>query len=232
MVAEKWLRRIAGEWFFMIAVSTVMLGMLAKVGEDVLEHESTGFDGAVRGWIMAHQNRAVYNVFTLITWLGSPGPVIAGACLVAIWLWRSRGRQLAAIVAAAAVVATGIFLVIKQWFHRVRPPGAILLHMSTYSFPSGHATTSAALFPTVAFVLVRERMLSRGVAITLAILGPLLIGMSRLYLDVHWATDVLGGWAAGLFVAALAAALYERIRKHVHTAAASGVGGMDGAPLQ
>ena len=43
----------------------------------------------------------------------------------------------------------------------------------------------------------------------------LLVGLTRLYLDVHWTTDVIGGWAVGLFVAAVTAALYERLRKSI-----------------
>ncbi|MGI8547632.1 MAG: phosphatase PAP2 family protein, partial [Gemmatimonadaceae bacterium] len=95
----------------------------------------------------------------------------------------------------------------------VRPPGAVTYHITTYSFPSGHATSATAIFVTAAYVLWRERLLSRGLAISVGVAGPLLVGLSRVYLDVHWATDVLGGWAAGLFVAALSAALYDRLRR-------------------
>ena len=79
----------------------------------------------------------------------------------------------------------------------------------TFSFPSGHATTSAAVFGTLGWVLAREGKLPRWLAVTLAVLCPLLIGFSRIYLDVHGATDVLAGWAAGAAIAALSAGVYE-----------------------
>lgn len=212
VAVEEWLRHLAGQWFFMVGISTVMLGLLAAVGDAVLEHESTAFDNAVHMWVVTHQNPVLLKLFLVITWLGSSVPVITIAIALAAWLWHSRGRRVAAVVAVAAATAAALFLVVKQLFHRVRPPGAIIYHITTYSFPSGHATTAAAIFVTAAYVLRRESLISRGLAITLGVAGPLLIGISRVYLDVHWATDVLGGWAAGLFVAALSVVLYDRLR--------------------
>ncbi len=211
VAAAEWLRHLAGQWFFMLGVSTVMLGLLAAVGEGVLEHESTAFDDTVHMWVVTHQNPVLLKLFLVITWIGASVPVIAAAVALAAWLWHSRGRQIAAIVALAAAAAAGIFLPVKQLFHRVRPPGAVTYHITTYSFPSGHATSATAIFVTAAYVLWRERLISRGLAISVGVAGPLLVGLSRVYLDVHWATDVLGGWAAGLFVAALSAALYDRL---------------------
>jgi membrane-associated phospholipid phosphatase len=64
---------------------------------------------------------------------------------------------------------------------------------------------------TLCYVLAREKIVSWPVAILIGGLVPLVVGLTRLYLDVHWTTDVLGGWTAGLFIAALSAALYERL---------------------
>lgn len=102
---------------------------------------------------------------------------------------------------------------IKILYGRARPVGAELFHEHSYSFPSGHAATSAAVVVTLCYVLAREGMISWRTAILAGGTVPLLVGLTRLYLDVHWTTDVVGGWAVGLFVAALSAALYERLRK-------------------
>ncbi|MGI8547504.1 MAG: hypothetical protein ACR2M1_09225 [Gemmatimonadaceae bacterium] len=150
VAAAEWLRRLAGQWFFMLGVSTVMLGLLAAVGEGVLEHESTAFDGTVHMWVVTQQNPALLKLFLVITWIGASAPVIAAAVALAAWLWHSRGRQIAAIVALAAAAAAGIFLPVKQLFHRVRPPGAVTYHITTYSFPSGHASSATAIFVTAA----------------------------------------------------------------------------------
>lgn len=75
------------------------------------------------------------------------------------------------------------------------------------------STTSAAVCCTLAYVCWREGVVGAPAAFVLAIGPPLLIGASRVYLNVHWATDVLAGWTAGLFIAALAALVYDRVRR-------------------
>jgi undecaprenyl-diphosphatase len=72
---------------------------------------------------------------------------------------------------------------------------------------------SAAVCCTLAYLYWRAGLVRRGPALAVAILIPLVVGVSRIYLDVHWATDVLGGWSAGLPVAVLAAALCERVAR-------------------
>jgi len=100
----------------------------------------------------------------------------------------------------------------KLIYGRARPAGAALFNEKTFSFPSGHAATSAAVMVTLCYVLARERIISWPAAILIGGIVPLVIGLTRLYLDVHWATDVVGGWTVGLFVAAMSAAVYERLR--------------------
>jgi membrane-associated phospholipid phosphatase len=131
---------------------------------------------------------------------------VAGAA----YLWYRGRRRVAAGLLVAPVVADILFHVIKSLYARPRPVGLDGLVDSSYSFPSGHSTVSAAVCGTLGYVLWREGLIGGRVALTLTALVPLLVGVSRLYLNVHWATDVLGGWIAGLFIAALAAMLYDR----------------------
>jgi undecaprenyl-diphosphatase len=65
---------------------------------------------------------------------------------------------------------------------------------------------------TLAYVFWREGFVGRTTAIVVAVLVPFIVGLSRVYLDVHWATDVLGGWCLGLLIAVLSVVLYDRYR--------------------
>lgn len=207
---RSWLRRLAWQWIAIVIALAAALSLFAKIGEDVFQHESGSFDANVRSWITSHQNPTLVWLFVAITTLGSTIPTIVLAALSGAWLWRRRGRVIAAAVLTAAASASGLFVLIKQIFARARPEGAAAhLRTLTYAFPSGHATVTAAVFPTLAYVLWRERELSGWSAVTLGAAWPFIVGVSRVYLDVHWATDVLGAWCLGLFAAAVAAAVYQ-----------------------
>jgi undecaprenyl-diphosphatase len=208
-----WLPRFARDWAVVVALGTLALLAFAKVGEDVLEHETIGFDGAVQRWVIAHQYPALVKLFYWVTTAGGVGPMSAIAVLGALYLWRRGKPRVASTVLIAPAVAVGLFSAVKQLYARPRPVGLSGIVSSSYSFPSGHATASTAICCTLAYVYWREGFVSRTVALSFAIVVPLLIGISRVYLNVHWATDVLGGWSAGLLIAVLSAALYDRNRR-------------------
>lgn len=211
----RWIREVAWRWIVIVGVSAVATGLFAKVGEDVFNHESTSFDGAIRAWVISHQWRPLWLAFFGITSVGGVAPMLVLAFLVASWLWRRARRHLAAAFITAPAIAVGIGDAVKYTYHRVRPAGALQMHITTYAFPSGHSTGSAAVLVTLAYVLAREGVLRRRDALLIGMAGPLLIGVSRIYLDVHWATDVLAGWALGLTVACMSAAFYENARRKV-----------------
>ena len=216
-----WTRRFAREWAVTVVLGVVALLACAKLGEDVFSHETGSFDEAIQSWVDRHQSPPLYFLFLAITYLGSVGAMIGIAIVGALWLWRRRGRQVAAAALIAPAAAITLFQLFKQLFARARPPIVGHLLLGTYAFPSGHATATTAVCCTLAYVYWREGFISRRLAIWVATLPPLLVGASRVYLDVHWATDVLGGWSLGLLVAVLGAVLYDRNRRHEAQAAAA-----------
>ena len=172
--------------------------------------EPTSLDRAVRDWIMARQFAGLHRFFDVVSTVGGVSPLQWSGILLAIWLW-SRGRRRAAFaVAVSPLLAMFTYSGVRRFITRNRPPSAAGLREATSSFPSAHSTTAAAVCCTVAYVLWRERLLSTPAAISLAIVPTFIIGLSRLYLDVHWTTDVIAGWIAGALIAALAATVYRR----------------------
>ena len=139
-----------------------------------------------------------------LTGLGSNGVQVLLAVALCGGLVLSGRRRHAATLLTAAVLALAGNAVIKVIVQRARPdlvPG--MPRVFTTSFPSSHAMVSAATFFTLAAIVAASTgtgALHR-FAFAMAALGTGLIGSSRVYLGVHWPTDVLGGWTAGLFCA-------------------------------
>jgi undecaprenyl-diphosphatase len=206
-------------WTLIALVSAVALLVFADVGEDVAERSTTHIDNAVSAWFVGHQNPVLYKIALVTTWIGSPEVMVLLAIAAGVWFYGRTGRRKAGVVVAAPAVGGLLSGIIKILYGRARPVGAVLLNVQTYSFPSGHAATSAAVVVTLCYVFARERMISWPVAIVIGGSVPLVVGLSRLYLNVHWFTDVVGGWTVGLFVAAMSAALYEWLRRTAPPAA-------------
>jgi undecaprenyl-diphosphatase len=129
------------------------------------------------------------------------GNLLAGLLAsVAVFLLLSAKRQLlAGYLAASAIGGLVLSSLVKGLVERPRPPTVgVLLQESTWSYPSGHATSGITVFVALGLVaLVGLNPPWRWwVAAPLFIIGPL-IGVSRIVVGVHWPTDVLGGWALG-----------------------------------
>lgn len=210
---RQWLRKLFTFWTLIVVVSAIAVGIFADIGEDVAEQSTTVFDQAVRGWLIAHRAPVLYQLAYIVTWAGSPIVMVVLAVVAGIWFYQRHGHRKAGVFVAAPAVG-GLFSgVVKHLYGRTRPPGGVLLNERTYSFPSGHALTSAAVMVTLCYVMAREKLISWPTAVILGSGIPLLVGLTRLYLDVHWTTDVVGGWTAGLFIASLSAAVYEYLRR-------------------
>lgn len=198
------------------------LWAFGAVAEEVAEGD-TGFDDRVARWLHAHSTDPLTTFFKAVTELGN-GVVLAGVTAIAAYLLARRGlfRDALLMVLAfggAEVLSYGL----KLGFRRDRPFFADpLATESTYSFPSGHATVSLATYGALAVVLARRVPKGRA---RLACLGGAallisLIGFSRLYLGVHYLSDVLAGFSAGtawLALCVVALDLHERFRARGQT---------------
>jgi len=184
-------------------ISVAGLWLFGGITEDVIHHDPlTHFDMALLDWMHAHATPAGYAFFNAITLLGSPVAMTVLALALALFL--ARHREWILLGGWLAAFAGGGLLdeVLKLVIQRPRPPyaGAFLQHYS-WSFPSGHAMGSLIGYGMLAYVIVVLWIHSRRGQIAVVLAAALLIvaiGLSRLYLGVHYFSDVVGGYAAGL----------------------------------
>lgn len=178
---------------------------------------TNSIDTAVRAWVLAHQSETARRISVVVSEVGGVGPVRSVGIVTSLFLLL-RGRRRAALSAIIApFLAWAAYATARRLMPRGRPPGALRFDEVSSSFPSAHTVTSTAVCCTLAYVLWRERMLAPPIAIVMAVLPPLIIGLSRVYLDVHWMTDVVAGWMGGLLIASIARLLYR-----FHAASQSG----------
>lgn len=199
---------IKAEWLLLAllaAASGLLLGFL-HLADEVGEGETAAFDTAV---LMLFRNPNDINdvigplwveeMMRDITALGSfacLGLLVAG---LVIYLLLARMRSAAMLLLVSVLGGAALSTVLKMSYNRPRPD---LTHMSqqfTASFPSGHAMLSAVTFLTIGALLARlvPTHAQRIFVVAAAIFLTLLIGSSRIYMGVHYPSDVLAGWSLG-----------------------------------
>jgi membrane protein DedA with SNARE-associated domain len=184
-------------------ISLAGLWLFGGITEDVIHHDPlTQFDLTLLNWLHARATPAGYAVSNAISLFGSPVTLTAlalggGLLLAGRRQWILLGGWLAAFAGGGALDA-----LLKLVIRRPRPAyAAVFLHNYSWSFPSGHAMGSLIGYGMLAYVLVILWIHRRSTQISVLVGGALLIlavGISRLYLGVHYFSDVVGGYAAGV----------------------------------
>lgn len=180
----------------------VMIGALwlfAAIVDGITEH-STAFwlDTTVQGVVASIRTPTRTAVAEFVTNLGGGrGSVVGSVLFGLILLFRRRWWALLGLVFAMGVGGL-VVLLLKEFFHRARPVQQVI-HAGGYSFPSGHAFAAMVFFGYIIYEAVKhlQNRFWRTVVIVLCVLLIIAIGLSRVYLNVHYLTDVAGGFAAG-----------------------------------
>jgi len=200
-----------GFWLtFTVAAGALAAWAFGGLTQDVTARDDTALaDPHVTAWVVAHRTEWLTSALKVLTWLGSIAFIIpAGLAIGLYFLIRRRDWRPLALLTAAVAGAVGLCHVVKVLVSRPRPPADIWIgHYTGASFPSGHATQSAAFYAMLAVVL-GAGLSSRRRAIlwSAAALVVVIVGASRIYLGAHWLTDVLGGYAlAGAWLAVVLA---------------------------
>jgi membrane-associated phospholipid phosphatase len=193
-------RRALIAWSIVVLLSAAGFGFMLW---SVLAHGGlTLMDSSLATFVAGHRSGWLTAVVQLVTWLGSSLFIIPLGLAVGGYLWvRRRVWQPVVMMAVAFVGAASLYDIVKPAVGRARPPASLQVGGPDegFAFPSGHATQSIAFYGMLAVVLIVWHAPRRRLIIAIAAgVTTLVIGASRLYLGVHWLTDVLGGYALGL----------------------------------
>ena len=194
------------------AIAVLFTWAFSELAEKVRAGTTQGFDDAVMRWMAAHQVKGIQTAMLEITSLGT-GTVVGMIVFVAgMFLWLNQHKHSAILLIAATLGGMVLDNLLKIGFNRPRPK---IFEWGTYavssSFPSGHAMSSVIVYGTVAYLAARlqRNVASRILTMTFAAVMIVAICASRLYLGVHYPSDVLAGVVIGLAWAAFCMAVLE-----------------------
>ncbi len=175
------------------------LGLAGLPGDGQVQ----ALDLRLGAWIEDLRGPAGIAFFTRATMLGDKEVIVALAIAFSALLWRAGRKQIPAQISAqisalwlVPIGASASTAWLKTLFARPRPDFA-LQELADFSFPSGHATGAVAFYGFLAWLALRRGWLSPAPALALGLGAAGLIGFSRLYLGVHYLSDVLGGYLVG-----------------------------------
>ncbi len=180
-------------WSIIFILLFIILGILVY-------QQPSPIDQVVFNFIQPLHTPYLTTIMLGITTLGSTPLIILLTALTFLFFLRKKEQRTALIIASASIVGFLLGTLSKELFQRTRPEN-MLQAATGYSFPSGHATKTTILF-LLTLYLCKDHVNKHHnkLLTTLTIILLLLIGFSRIYLNTHWLTDVLGGYLLGLFV--------------------------------
>jgi undecaprenyl-diphosphatase len=176
---------------------------------------STGFDRSITSWSVDHRASWLTTVARALSTIGSQKVLLPLVAVVAIVLIVRGARTPAGLLIVIWAGAIELYSLAKHVVDRPRPPMHLWLTSAAgTAFPSGHATQSLSTFAALALVSAAFAPIARRPALALAAVVAAGVGWSRVYLGVHWATDVLAGWLAAACWVALVARVAHTRRTH------------------
>ncbi|HEX5058595.1 MAG TPA: phosphatase PAP2 family protein [Kofleriaceae bacterium] len=188
-------RALVGFGIAMVAALVFVLLM-----KEVLEGNADAFD---RRWALAIHDRLATPILTWfligVTYVGSGWGVVAVIAVMTLALYRQHHWRTGLILLCDALAAEVLMRILKAYVERPRPTlFDEITRPETWSFPSGHALTAMAVYGGIGAVFITLYPARRLPIIIATAVWVFLIGFSRVYLGVHWPTDIVAGWAAGV----------------------------------
>lgn len=205
--AERGWQRIGGGWFGPLWLAVALVGAIwgfVELADDAPEGDYLVWENAVLQ-ALRHDGEPIggesaVSAMRDVTALGGAVVIVVVTLLILGYLCLCGSYRVALLLAIATAGGQGLNLLLKQSFARERPDATLhLVEVNSPSFPSGHSMAASIFYLTAGALLSRtaKRRREKAYLIGCALLLTVAVGFSRMYLGVHYPTDVLAGWCAG-----------------------------------
>lgn len=205
-------------FYILILVSFVIfiagINFFIELTEEIPDQGLKSFDQQITDCVLSFRNPELTQFFTIVTDMGGFYGYLIATTLVAIFFFfKFRHWEFTLQLMAVVILAALSNIALKKFIDRARPGIEHLVVVESLSYPSGHAMSAMAFYGFLIYLLFHIKMgkLLRSILATLFVFLILSIGISRIYLGVHYPSDVLGGFVAGLIWVAFCIILFTVI---------------------
>jgi len=200
--------------FLLVTATAIFLICFAIVANFVISGRIQAFDDIVRFYIYDHRTDFLDSFFMFVTFFGNPEFII-GFCIVSLFLKATRTRC-GLQISSCALASDLLNKLFKNTIQRARPEAAVAFITETsFSFPSGHSMTGLVFYGVLIYCIRRNFKNRKAANILTAVLSLLifLIGFSRIYIGVHFPSDVIGGWCIGSAVLCVSILILSKLHR-------------------
>lgn len=176
-------------------------------------HAISVFDSTIVRFVQGYESPVLTTLMKMLTFIGSTGSVVVLSIIVLFIFYKILRYCTELYLFVFVLLATALSnIALKEVFKRTRPDLHQLIHETGYSFPSGHSMIAFAFYGTLAFLLWHQftSRMNRMIVIVGSIIMILGIGISRIYLGVHYPSDVIGSYFASAFLLTIGIWFYQR----------------------
>ncbi|MEH7155029.1 phosphatase PAP2 family protein [Neobacillus drentensis] len=184
------------------SISVVSIIGFSLISLFISDQKIIHFDRVIIDKIQGQETAILTKVMKIFTFIGSAPFVIVLSLFMLFFLYNVLNHRVELILFVAAIAGSAILnAILKNLFQRVRPDLHRLINVEGYSFPSGHAMNAFTVYSIISFLLWRHisNRLGRMTLIIVSSVMILAIGISRIYLGVHYPSDIIGGYFASGF---------------------------------
>jgi undecaprenyl-diphosphatase len=208
---------LSAEMTIVVCLFVLALAAFVYITRRIFVLNKTKLDDRVFAYLKNHVSERNNEIMQFFTFLGTHEFLIpANLLLIAYFLFIRKHKWYSIKVPAIALSSLGLMFLLKHHFNRERPNIPLLREAKGLSFPSGHALMSVTFYGLIIYMVfksVRNREL-KWTLITLLILLIMIIGLSRIYLRVHYASDVMAGYCIGFLWLVFAVYMLNRMEKY------------------
>ncbi|MEO7048545.1 MAG: phosphatase PAP2 family protein [Ferruginibacter sp.] len=185
----------------LIAIFIGCLISLFAVADMIFEDNNLTFDDHIFALIQPHITHTRTVIIEVITFLGSQNFLLpAYILLIAFFLFIKKDKHDAWKILAISITSTAVLFLLKFLLHRQRPLVPLISKAHGYSFPSGHSFSSVVFYGVIAYIVYKNvnNKLLKWLSILLLTMLTFMVGFSRVYLKLHFASDVIAGFCLGI----------------------------------